>query len=375
MASRTRALNDGTRVIHAGHPAPGQGEPFAAGPTFAATYHLSGDPAGQPYGYGRFGNPTWTGFERAIEELEGGPAVVFGSGMAAVTSIFGTLLRPGDVVVLPSDSYYTARVAAEGYFAELGIQVRTAPTVGDGLLDQLDAAKLLWLETPTNPGMDVCDIAALAEAAHRVGALVAVDNTTPTPLGQIPLALGADFSVASGTKALTGHSDLILGHVAVAEPERLEPLLRWRTQMGAIPGPMEVWLAHRSLATLDVRLERMCRNAARLAAWLRDQPGVRNVRYPGLPDDPSHALASRQMRRFGHLLCFELGDRSIADRFLEACSIVFEATSFGGVHSTAERRARWGGDPVPDGFIRLSAGCEDADDLIADLARALEEAG
>jgi len=186
------------------------------------------------------------------------------------------------------------RVLANGYFTQMGVRVRTAPTAGNSQRQHLEGAKLLWLESPSNPGLDVCDIAALVTAAHEAGALVAVDNTTPTILGQQPLALGADFSVASDTKALTGHADLILGHVAVREQKWGEQLHTWRTQMGAIPGPTEVWLAHRSLLTLDVRLERQCKNALAIARFLAARPEVESVRYPGLPDDPAHLIAARQ---------------------------------------------------------------------------------
>jgi cystathionine gamma-lyase len=281
-------------------------------------------------------------------------------------------LRPGDAVVMPSDSYYTSRVLAEGYFAAMGVEVRSAPTPGNQQARELEGARLLWLESPSNPGLEVCDIATLAAEAKRRGVLVAVDNTTATPLGQRPLALGADFSLGSDAKALTGHSDLVLGHVVAADPEWASRLRLWRTQMGSIPGPMEVWLAHRSLATLDVRLERMCANALAIATFLSDRPEVRSVRYPGLPGDASHQVAARQMSRFGHVLSFELADRAAAERFLGASRLVAEATSFGGVHTTAERRGRWGGDGVPEGFIRFSAGVEDAEDLLEDLARALE---
>jgi cystathionine gamma-lyase len=191
-------------------------------------------------------------------------------------------------------------------------------------------------------------------------------------LGQRPLALGADFSVASDTKALTGHSDLILGHVAVRDTAWAERLHRWRTQVGAIPGPMEVWLAHRSLATLDVRLERQCRSALLVAHYLAMRPEVTALRYPGLPSDPAHMLAARQMQLFGPVISFALASKPQAERFLAACRLVAEATSFGSVHTTAERRARWGGDRVPPGFIRLSIGCEHAEDLIADLGQALD---
>ncbi len=339
MGEQAIEYGDGTRVVHAGIPAPVDGQPLRPGPVFAAPYHLSGDPASTPYGYGRDANPTWTWYERALEELEGGPVVVFASGMAAISAVLFTVLRPGDAV------------DAQGAL--------------------LDGARLLWLETPSNPGLEVCDIRRLADAAHAVGALVAVDNTTATPLGQRPLQLGADFSVASDTKALTGHSDLLLGHVAARDPQWAARVRRWRKLTGGVPGPMETWLAHRSLATLDVRLERQCASARAIAEWLLGRPEVRHVRYPGLPTDPSYEVAAKQMRRFGFLIGFELPDAARAEAFLAACRLVGTATSFGGVHTTAERRARWGGDAVPEGFVRLSVGCENTEDLIADLAQAL----
>ncbi|HEV2668998.1 MAG TPA: cystathionine gamma-lyase [Blastocatellia bacterium] len=362
----------GTKVIRAGLPTAEQGNPFSQGVCFAAPYHASGEPSSSPHTYGRYHNPTWTQFERALGELEGGVALSFASGMAAVAAVFGVTLRPGDVIVMPSDSYYTARLLADGFFTEVGVKVRKASTAGSALARQMDGAKLLWLESPTNPGLDVCDVAALAEEAHRRGILVAVDNTTPTVLGQSPLVLGADFSVSSDSKALTGHSDLILGHVAARDSMWADKLLSWRTQMGAVPGPMEVWLAHRSMATLELRLERQCRNAQMIAEYLAGHPKVTETRYPGLPKDPSHEIAARQMRFYGLIASFVLAGRKQAEDFLRNCSLVIEATSFGGIHTTAERRARWKGDMIPEGFIRLSAGCEDGEDLIGDIAQALE---
>ena len=364
-------MRRGTRLIRAGLPVLEQGRPLSEGICLASVYQAAGEPSSSPYTYGRYHNPTWAQFERALGELEGGTALSFASGMAAINAVFGTTLRSGDVLVIPSDSYYGARLLADGHLSEAGVQVRKAPTAGDSLKAQLEGARLLWLESPSNPGLDVCDIAALAREAHRQGALVAVDNTTPTVLGQCPLALGADFSVASDTKSLTGHSDLVLGHVAVKESEWAGKLHSWRTLMGAIPGPMEVWLASRSLSTLELRLERQCRNALMIAEYLAAHPRVTGLRYPGLPNDPSHELAARQMQFFGPVVSFVVGDRAQAERFLSACELIVEATSFGGVHTTAERRARWKGDAIPEGFIRLSAGCEDAEDLIDDLARAL----
>ncbi|MEU8697830.1 cystathionine gamma-lyase [Streptomyces sp. NPDC048680] len=369
-------MGDGTRAVRAGLPEPEQYEPTLPGPVFAAHFHLSGEPTG-PYTYGRDTNPTWTHLERAIGELEApGESVettVFASGMAAVSAVLLSQTRTGDVVVLPDDGYQAlplVRAQLEAY----GVEVRTAPTGGDAQLAVLEGARLLWIETPSNPGLDVCDVRRLVEAAHAGGTLVAVDNTLATPLGQRPLELGADFSVASDTKGMTGHGDILLGHVACLDPELAAGVRRWRKVVGAIPGPMEAWLAHRSLATLELRIERQCANALALAEALAGHREVTGLRYPGLPTDPSHPNAVRQMRRFGSVVSFVLADRETAERFLSSLRLAEDATSFGGVRSTAERRARWGGDAVPEGFIRFSVGAENPADLVADVERALAEA-
>ncbi|MFD0544645.1 cystathionine gamma-lyase [Streptomyces mexicanus] len=367
---------EGTRAVRAGLPEPVKHEPTLPGPVFAAHFHLPGDPTG-PYTYGRDENPTWTLLEQAIGELEAPgredvETLVFASGMAAISSVLFSQLRTGDAVVLPSDGYQAlplVRAQLEAY----GIEVRTAPTGGDAQLQVLEGARLLWIETPSNPGLDVCDIRRLAEAAHAQGALVAVDNTLATPLGQRPLELGADFTVASGTEQLSGHGDILLGYVAGRDSEAMAGVRRWRKIVGAIPGPMEAWLAHRSIATLQLRVDRQNASALALAEALRARPEVTGLRYPGLPDDPSHPIAARQMRRYGCVVSFTLPTRARAERFLGALRLVDDATSFGGVRSTAERRGRWGGDAVPEGFIRLSVGAEDTEDLIADVLRALEE--
>jgi cystathionine gamma-lyase len=366
-------MRPATRVVRAGFPKPEQGHPFMPGPVLAAPFHASGDPADSPYTYGRLNNPTWHLFEQALGELEGGAVVTFASGMAAVTAVFGAVLRPGDTILLPSDSYYTSRLVAQGYFSQMGVLTRLAPTTGDELSAALQNVKLLWLESPTNPGLDVCDIRRLCEKAHQAGVLVAVDNTTATVLGQQPLSLGADFSVASDTKSLTGHSDLILGHVAAADTNWADRLRTWRSQMGAIPGPFEVWLAHRSLGTLHVRLERQCGNALAAAQFLSARPEVLAVRYPGLATDPANEVAQSQMDFFGPVVSFVLDSRAAAEKFLAKSQLVTEATSFGGLHTTAERRARWGGDAISEGFIRLSAGCESPTDLLEDLIQAISD--
>ncbi|MGI0054503.1 MAG: cystathionine gamma-lyase [Thermoplasmata archaeon] len=366
--------HDATRVVHAGQPKPAQGEPFLPGPTFAAKFHLYGDPASAKYTYGRHHNPTWTRFEDALGELEGGTAVSFGSGIAAITAVMNeVLLRRStrSVLVMPSDAYSGGRKLVTDHFARRGVEVRWAPTANDAQAPLVPGATLLWLESPSNPLLDVCDLRRMISLAHRSGALVAVDNTTATCLGQRPLELGADFSISSDSKTVCGHSDVVLGHATSRDPAWAERLRAFRTEQGAIPGPMEVWLAHRSLATLDVRFERQCSNAGELARFLLDQPAVRSVRYPGLPGDPSYPVARRQMSRFGPIIGFTLASAARAERLLRRARIVRSATSFGGVHSTAERRARWGSDDVPAGFVRLSAGCEDIADLRADLRYAL----
>ncbi|MER6783557.1 cystathionine gamma-lyase [Streptomyces sp. NPDC000658] len=367
---------DGTRAVRAGLPEPVKYEPTLPGPVFAAHFHLPGEPTG-PYTYGRDENPTWTHLEHAIGELEAPgqedvETLVFASGMAAISSVLFSQLRAGDAVVLPGDGYQAlplARAQLEAY----GIEVRTASTGADAQIEVLDGAKLLLIETPSNPGLDVCDIRRLAEAAHAHGVLVAVDNTLATPLGQRPLELGADFAVASGTKQLTGHGDILLGYVTGRAGAPMTAVRRWRKIVGAIPGPMEAWLAHRSIATLQMRVDRQNATALAVAEALRGRPEVSGLRYPGLPDDPSHKIASQQMRRYGCVVSFTLATRARAERFLDALRLVDEATSFGGVRSTAERRGRWGGDAVPEGFVRLSVGAEDPEDLVADVLRALQE--
>ena len=378
MSARAADRGDqgnGTRAVHAGLPAPAQGEPFLPGPTFAGPYHLAGDADSHRYGYQRYGNPTWTRYEAALSELEHGQAVVFPSGMTAVTATLLELLEPGDVLVAPSDAYPGVRDVAAAHLVPMGVDVRLVPTDEAAIRGAMPGASLVWVEVPSNPALDVIDIAALAADVHAAGALLAVDNTLATPLAQRPLDLGADISMSSATKALTGHSDLILGHAATRDPRHADALEAWRSRSGAIPGPFEVWLAHRSLATLDVRLERQCANALALAEFLSGDPRVTGVRYPGLPHHAGHEVAARQMGgRFGPVLGFELESEDVAQRFLAGCELIAEATSFGGNHTTAERRARWGTDAVAEGFVRLSAGLEDAADLIADIVRALDVA-
>jgi len=381
-------MQDSTKIVRSTLTPPVAGEPIHPSPVFAAPYHTPGDPAAAPYSYARSHNPTWTVLEKAIGQMESGvfapehvragksfraSAVVFASGMAACTSIFGAVLRPGDVVVLPSNAFFATRILMQDYFAKMGVIVRLAPTANEAQGELLEGARLLWIESPSNPLMEVCDIVALSERAHRAGALVAADNTTETPLGQRTLALGADFAVASDTKSMTGHSDIILGHVAVRDLELRQKIEEWRNLTGGILGPMEAWLALRSIETLPLRLERSSSNAQRIAEYLATRTDVvREVLYPGLTTHPGHAVAIRQMRYFGAVLSFDLGERALAEKFFTHAKLITEATSFGGTCTCAERRARWGADADSEGLIRLSAGVEDIEDLLADIAQALD---
>ena len=345
----TRAWGPSTRAAHAGLPAPEQGAPFLPGPALGAPFHLAGE-VGDVSGYNRDGNPTWVLYERALAELEGADVVVFSSGMAAVHAALETTVRPGDVLVAPSDGYPGIRAIARDHLEPRGIEVRLVPTDDAAVRDALPGATAVFLESPSNPALDVLDIAAIA---RDTGALVAVDNTLAGPLHQDVFALGADLSINSATKYLTGHSDINMGYVATRDTEALR---EWRTVTGAIPGPFETWLAHRSLATYPLRLERQLSNARALAQMLSERAEVSDVRYPGL----------------GAVVSFTLASAAAAQRFLGACELVIEATSFGGLHSSAERRARWGTDDIAEGFIRFSCGIEDTEDLLADVRRGLD---
>ncbi|GAA3391005.1 cystathionine gamma-lyase [Cryptosporangium minutisporangium] len=368
---------DGTLASHAGERPAALGEPARPGPVLSSVFHLAPAPGGPALdGYGRPDNPTYRDLERALSALEAGSGdpvrtTTFASGMAAISAVLFGLLKAGDTVVIPSDGYYATRPLAADRLAAFGVTVREAPTLGPY---PVEGAALVLLETPSNPGMDVCDLPAVCAAAHAAGALVAVDNTTATPLGQRPLDLGADLVVASDTKALAGHGDLLLGHVSTRDEQLAAKARQWRTWTGAIPGPFEAWLALRSLATLDVRLARQAANALAVAELLSARPEVREVRYPGRPGDPAHAVAARQMRRYGGVLSAVLPDAAFVERMLAASGLASAVTSFGDVRTGIDRRAQWGGDVVPDGFIRISCGIEDTADLIADLTAALDAA-
>jgi cystathionine gamma-lyase len=368
---------DGTRSVRAGEGPAVAGAPLRPSPVFAAPFHLADAPprAGGADAYARTEHPTLREFEAAVGELDGGRCLSFATGMAALTAVVLACAGAGDRVVLPSDGYYTTRLLAAEELTRFGIAVEyvaTPEVVARAEGGGLDGVRLVLLETPSNPQLDVCDVAAVARAAAAAGALVAVDNTTATPLGQRPLDLGADLTVGSDTKALTGHSDLLLGHVSTRSAELHARVRAWRDHSGSTPGPFEAWLGHRSMSTLDLRLARQAENAAAVADLLAGSPGVTGVRWPWRAGDPSYALARTQMLRPGGVVSAELAGEDAVARLLAGTRLWTAATSFGGVHSTIDRRAQWGGDDVAPGFVRLSCGIEDTADLVSDLAAALD---
>jgi cystathionine gamma-lyase len=361
---------DSTRSVKAVGSKPVPGNPVAPLPALASTYHLSPDENEPLDSYGRYSNPTWRQLESALAELEGAArALTFGSGMAAITSVLRVLAQPGKKLVLPADGYNQVRQYAREYLAPQGVSVVEA-TSADMCAASSDADVVL-AETPANPGLDVVDLHRLAMDCRGRGSTLVVDNTTATPLGQQPLSLGADVVVASATKSLSGHSDLLAGYVAGSHSELMAAVERDRLLAGPILGAFEAWLVLRSLGSAGLRFERQCQNAQALAVMLRAHPAVRSVRYPGLPDDPSHQIATLQMKRFGGLVAVEFEDADAVHRLVERSELLVASTSFGGIHTSVDRRARWG-DAVSDGFARISLGIEDTDDLIIDFEQALQ---
>lgn len=356
------------RLLH--HRAEGlkKGESVAPPIVSATTYHLP-EVEGASHVYGRMSMPTWEAVEAQLSILEDAPSVAFPSGMAAISAALMALLTDRKRLIIPSDGYYVTRVFSAEVLAAYGVEVVEVPTAEIAEAD-VSGGAVVFIETPSNPGLECCDIARVAQRVRTAGGLLVVDNTTMTPLLQRPLDLGADMVVAADTKAPGGHSDILFGHVATRDAGLEARVRQWRKLSGAVPGAFEAWLLHRGIETLEVRLERMCASAQAIAERLALQPMVKNLRYPGLPGDPSFEIASRQMSGFGFLIGFELADAEAAERFLSACPFVTQTTSFGGTHTAGERRARWG-DPVAEGFIRLSVGVEPLEPLWAAIEAAL----
>lgn len=356
------------RLLHHRKAGLAAGDPIALPIVPATTFHLPPTGTGA-YGYSRADTPNWTAVEAQLSILEEAETVAFPSGMAAVAGALFACLKAGDHMILPADGYYVTRLLAGEFLQGLGVAVKKLATVAYETAD-LAGAAVVYIETPSNPGLDVCDIAAVVARAKAEGARVVVDNTTMTPFLQRPLDLGADLVVAADTKAPGGHSDLLAGHVAGRDPALIARVRDWRRLSGATLGPFEAWLLHRGLETLELRLSRMCASAAIIAARLAAHPGVRAVRYPGLAGDPSRRMVGAQMANGGFLIGLTLADAGVAERFLAACPYLQQSTSFGATHSSAERRARWG-DAVPEGFVRLSVGIEPVEELWRAIAAAL----
>jgi cystathionine beta-lyase/cystathionine gamma-synthase len=367
-----------SRLIHAGtERVPGQP---ATPPLAPASIYVSQGTPRPGRGYGRDGNPGWEALEQALGGLEDAEAVAFASGQAASMALMLALARGRERIVLPEDGYYGGRVLADRLRP-----YSTSPVPVDlqdlaAVERELTAApSLLWAETPTNPLLRVADLTRLAGIAAAAGAPMVVDNTVATGLLQRPLDAGATASLYSLTKSVSGHSDVILGAVVSRDAGLLADVRAWRSSGGGIPGPFEAWLALRGLKTLPLRIARQSASALAIAGHLAGHSRVSAVHYPGIAgpgvDKTTSALARRQMPDgFGPLLSFEVTPDSAdtADKVVARSRLILPATSFGGVESTWERRARWPAETAPPGLIRLSVGVEPVADLIADIDQALE---
>jgi cystathionine beta-lyase/cystathionine gamma-synthase len=372
-----------TRAIHAGQePDPATGATVP--PIYAtSTFTQAGPGRHKGYEYSRSGNPTRFALETCLASLEGAErALAFASGLAASTAVLSTL-KPGDEVVAAADLYGGTFRLLERVFRPWGLVPRyTEDATAAGFAAIMtDATRLVWIETPTNPLLQIVDIAAVAALAHGRGAALVVDNTFASPYLQRPLELGADIVVHSTTKYLGGHSDVI-GGAAMGRRTDLEPIAFYQNAAGGVPGPFDCWLVLRGVKTLAVRMERHCANARALASWLATHPKIERVYYPGLPDHPNHEIAAHQMRDFGGMISLRLkGGREAALQMLSRTRLFSLAESLGGVESLIGHPATMTHASIPaeirqargidDGLVRLSVGIEDVADLRADLAAAL----
>jgi cystathionine gamma-synthase len=377
----SESLRFETRAIHVGQePEPTYG---AVNVPIYQTSTYAQDAVGKPkrYDYARGGNPTREALQSVLASLEGGAAgLCFASGLAAETTLLIALLRPGDHVVMSDDVYGGTYRLLSRVLSDWGVDFDTVDMADE---DALRAAmrqetKVVWVESPTNPLLKIVDIASAARIAGEAGARCVVDNTFATPYLQRPLELGADVSVHSVTKYLGGHSDLVGGALVLNDAELTERLAFLQNAVGAVPGPMDCYLALRGVKTLALRMDAHCRGAAMVADFLAQHPSVSRVHYPGLRDHPGHEVAARQMRDFGGMVSFELAGPEQAVRLAEATELFFLGESLGGVESLIEvpgpmTHASVAGSPleVPGALIRLSVGVEHPDDLVDDLERAL----
>jgi cystathionine gamma-synthase len=370
-----------TRAIHVGQdPEPAYG---AVNVPIYQTSTYAQEGVGKPirWDYARAGNPTREALQQALASLEGGAAgLCFASGLAAEATLLLALLRPGDHVLINDDVYGGTYRLLSGVLSGWGVEFDTVDMADEDAVRAAvrDETKAVWVESPSNPLLKIVDIAFASQVAHDAGALCVVDNTFATPYLQQPLALGADVAVHSVTKYLGGHSDLIGGALVPKDPELGERLAFLQLALGAVPGPMDCYLALRGVKTLALRMGAHCRGAEKVASFLAGHPKVARVHYPGLPDHPRHDLARRQMRGFGGMVSFEADSPEEAVRVAESTELFFLGESLGGVESLIEvpgpmTHASVAGSPLEasPSLVRLSVGIEHPQDLVADLDRAL----
>jgi cystathionine gamma-synthase len=357
-----------TRAITAGRPKREADSPLNETISLNSTFT-----AGGPIGYGRYGNQTWSSTESAISAFEGGKTLIFSSGMAAIAAAF-SLLKHGAHVVASNQGYSGVMTLLNQYNSTGRLRVNFVDVSQTAeVMNALKGADLLWLESPTNPCLDVAELPELISAAKKANILVMVDNTFATALTQRPLEMGADVVMNSVTKFLSGHSDVLMGSLSTTNEQLHQELETVRKVLGSIAGPFEAWLALRGMRTFPLRFSKSCENALELAERLSSHPQVSRVRYPGLPTDSQHERAKKFMNTFGAVLSFEIiGSAADADRLCDSSSIISHATSLGGVESLWERRRRWPSESpsVPETLVRLSVGCEDVDDLWTDIQKA-----
>ena len=364
-----KKLSPESQVVASGRPGRTKDASLNPNIELSATFHAGGD-----IGYGRFGNASWKALEEAIELIEGGKTILFSSGLAAISAIFKTV--PNGSVIVTSKNGYTGTMNLLRQISEInGMQVRYVDVSNtQEVLTALEGANFAWIESPTNPALEVADLPKIIKQAKSLGLIVGVDNTFATGLLQQPLEMGADFSMNSVTKYLSGHSDVVMGSVSSRNENLLTKVLDVRKFHGAIPGPFEAWLALRGVRTLSLRLAKAQENAMELAKRLSSHPQVDRVRYPGLETDPHHLMAKSFMKCFGAIICIEVkGGANAADRACESSKLITYATSLGGVESLWERRQRWGSEApsIPDNLVRISVGIENIEDLWLDIDQSL----
>lgn len=347
------SLHPETSAITAGRPEAAPDASLNPPLIFSSTYH-----AGGPVGYGRYGNESWSALETAISQLEGGETLSFSSGMAAISAVF-SILPIGAPVVASNQGYSGTMGLLNQHHASGRLEVRFIDiTNTEEVIGAMKGAALLWLESPTNPCLDLADLPALISAAKKLNIGVGVDNTFATPLVQQPLSMGADIVMHSVTKFLAGHSDVVLGSLSISDPALFKRLEEARRFNGSIPGPFEAWLALRGIRSFPVRFRAAEKNAQQLVTRLQSHAKITKVRYPG----------------FGAVISFEVdGTADQAERVCESSHLITHATSLGGIESLWERRRRWAleSPSVPDQLIRLSVGCEHVEDIWQDIELAL----